>query len=78
MIECTGRHRLWAVEPVPVMARNSLNVALGAAGLAVGVASLLLAAGDALALLVLGLVLGVLLSPWVRRGCAWLLAYLSR
>jgi putative effector of murein hydrolase LrgA (UPF0299 family) len=60
------------------MAQSSFNVVVGVVGLVLGFASLMLAVGGSLAAgVVLGLILGVALAPWVRRGCAWLVRYLS-
>jgi len=56
-----------------------LNVLVGAAGLIVGLVSLLVAVGSSLIPgVALGLVLGVLLAPLVKRASAWLANYLSQ
>jgi hypothetical protein len=61
------------------MASNNLTIFFGVGSLFLGFVSVLLALGSSLAVGVfLGLILGVALSPWIRKAAIGLAKYLSK
>jgi hypothetical protein len=61
------------------MAPNGLTIFFGVGSLLLGFLSVVLAVGSSLAVgVLLGLILGVALSPWIRKAAIELAKYLSR
>ena len=61
------------------MAPNGLTIFFGVGSLLLGFLSVVLAVGSSLAVgVLLGLILGVALSPWIRKAAIELAKYLSK